>query len=201
MPHWIQAKWIHRFIRTIFCELVGNITFFNLQIILTIKFPTTFEEVETERETIIVHQTGIHGEKSHHGNHVSSHMESFRQLVSLNTFSFLLVPYQHASIEEQKHTMTNITIHHSEKEWEGSRGKEGWIGFSITGDSIRVNKLLIGVGEFVGYEVRRRSRPRLRNVVDKTGHRHIHVCMSLLDGKTNLIEVFTDNPTFSAEHT
>ncbi len=200
MPHRIQTKWVNRFVGTIFSSLVGNISFFDLHGVLTIEFPTTSEEIETKREAIVVDHTGINSEESHHQNHVTSEVETFRQLVALDAFGLLLVRDQHKTGEEQKHTVSNITIHNSEEEWESGSGKQGRVGFSITRNTVRVDKLLVSICELVGHKVGRRSRPRLRDVVDKTWHGHVHVGVSFLDGKLNLFEVLANDPSFSAEH-
>mmetsp|Transcript_17252 Transcript_17252/g.37749 ORF Transcript_17252/g.37749 Transcript_17252/m.37749 type:complete len:245 (+) Transcript_17252:1509-2243(+) len=97
--------------------------------------------------------------------------------------------------------MTNIPVHNSEKEWESCRSEKRGVSFSITWDTVRVHELLVSVCELVSHKVRRRSRPRLGNVIDKTGHRHVHVGVSFLYTQFDLFEVFGNDPAFSTEHT
>ena len=65
--------------------------------------------------------------------------------------------------------MTNISVHDTEKEGEGCCREESRVGLPITWNTVRVDELLVSVGELVGMKVRRRRRPGLRNKVHKTG--------------------------------
>mmetsp|Transcript_30324 Transcript_30324/g.44288 ORF Transcript_30324/g.44288 Transcript_30324/m.44288 type:complete len:246 (-) Transcript_30324:619-1356(-) len=97
--------------------------------------------------------------------------------------------------------MSNISVHDTKEEGKGGGCEESRVGLTIPGDTIRVDKLLVTIGELVGGKVRRRSRPRFGHLINVTGHIHVHIRVSAVDGITHIVSVFCNDPTFTTEHT
>lgn len=49
--------------------------------------------------------------------------------------------------------MTHITEHHTEEEWEGNDGDEGWVSFQVCGDTVGIDDALEDKGKFVNFKV------------------------------------------------
>mmetsp|Transcript_17038 Transcript_17038/g.30848 ORF Transcript_17038/g.30848 Transcript_17038/m.30848 type:complete len:322 (+) Transcript_17038:774-1739(+) len=97
--------------------------------------------------------------------------------------------------------MTDISVHDSKEKGESCCRKEGRVGLSITRNTVRIDKLLVSVGKLVGGKVCGRSWPRLGNVIDKTGHGHVHVGVRTVDSVANFIKALGNDPTFTTKHT
>jgi hypothetical protein len=201
MPHRIKTEWVDGFSRTVFSNLGSNGTGFDSVLVLAFEFPAGSENVETEGKHIVVNTTSVDGEETHHDNHVTTHVHTSRHLTEATFVVLLLVVDKEETGTEQKETVTNISVHNSEEEWESGSRKEGRVGLPITWNTVGVDKLLVTVGKLVCHEMGRRGRPWLRDMVNEGRHCHIHVSVGLVDGDTDIIDTVSDNPTFTTEHT
>mmetsp|Transcript_23169 Transcript_23169/g.54823 ORF Transcript_23169/g.54823 Transcript_23169/m.54823 type:complete len:609 (+) Transcript_23169:149-1975(+) len=201
VPDGVQSKWIDRFIRTVIGRLNSNVSFFHFAIVLAFELETSAKEVDSEGETIIIHHTSVHGKETHHRDHVTTRVHSLAHFTELGIVVRLFVPQEVASGKEEEQTVTNITVHNTKKKGKRGSCEEGGVCFSITRDTVSVDKLLVTVGELVCAKVSGRCWPRLGNVIDQTRHGQVHIAMGPFDGLTDGIERFRHNPSFSAEHT
>ena len=200
MPHGVQTKGVHRFVRAISGSLTRNITFFDTSIVLTIKRKASSKEVDSEREAIVVDQTSVDGKETHHGNHVTTSVHAFTHFTKLGIVVGLFVPQEIATREEEEQTVTDISVHHPKQERECGSSEESRVGLPITGDSISVYKFLVAVGELVGSKVSGGSRPWLGHMVHQGRHGQVHVGVSTFHSLADGIKGFRNNPTFSSEH-
>mmetsp|Transcript_16910 Transcript_16910/g.31635 ORF Transcript_16910/g.31635 Transcript_16910/m.31635 type:complete len:316 (-) Transcript_16910:486-1433(-) len=97
--------------------------------------------------------------------------------------------------------MTNIAIHHTEEEWESGSSEQRRVRLTIPRNTICVDKLLVTVGKLVGGEVRWGGWPRFGNLVNETGHGHVHVGMSTVDTVTARFNGISNNPALASQHT
>ena len=164
------------------------------------KRPTGSKKVESEREAIIVHQTGIHCKESHHGNHVTTRMKTTSQFIQLGLIILLLIPQQVKTCTKQEQSVTNISIHHTKQKGKRGRSEQGWIGFPIPRNTISIHELLIPISKLIRREVGRRRRPRLGHLIHMTGHILIHITVGAIDTHADILKLFGNDPSFSAEH-
>mmetsp|Transcript_18522 Transcript_18522/g.45890 ORF Transcript_18522/g.45890 Transcript_18522/m.45890 type:complete len:344 (-) Transcript_18522:886-1917(-) len=202
VPNRIQAKRIDGLVGTIFGDRSCLRPFVHGSVFLVFENPTAPKEVQTQRKTIVVNQTSVDRIKSHKHEHVSHsvHRLHFLTLPLQTLFRLLFVPAHENSCQEQKHTVSNITVHYPKEEREGSRGKQGGISLSITGDTICVDKLLVCIRELVRHKVGWRSGPGLRDAIDVTRHSHVHVGVSRFDDRSEFVQVLGGNPSLSTKH-
>mmetsp|Transcript_11891 Transcript_11891/g.24589 ORF Transcript_11891/g.24589 Transcript_11891/m.24589 type:complete len:252 (-) Transcript_11891:373-1128(-) len=200
MPHGIKTKGVDRLGGAVRSGLDGNGTLLDLPVVLTVKDPARAKEVETKGEHIVVNETGVNGEETHHGNHIPTGVHTSCHLAKLGLVVGLLVPKEVEAGAQEEETVTDITVHDTEEEGEGGGCEEGGVGLSITGNTVRVHELLVTVGELVGGEMGGRSRPGLGDLVNVRGHVGVHAGMRTSDGVTELGGRFGDHPTLATEH-
>mmetsp|Transcript_25713 Transcript_25713/g.71848 ORF Transcript_25713/g.71848 Transcript_25713/m.71848 type:complete len:783 (-) Transcript_25713:14-2362(-) len=200
VPHRIQTEWVDGFRTSVLCGGFGDVILLDGALVLSVECPAGAEQVEAKREAVVVDHTSVDGEEAHHDDHVATGMQSFKHLAELGVVVRLFVVEEVASAQEEEGSVTDITVHDSEKERESGGGEKGWVGLPITWDTVGVHELLVSVRELVGHVVGWWRWPRLRDVVHKTWHGHVHVGVGSLDGVLDLVEVLGDDPSLSAEH-
>mmetsp|Transcript_11663 Transcript_11663/g.23707 ORF Transcript_11663/g.23707 Transcript_11663/m.23707 type:complete len:519 (+) Transcript_11663:133-1689(+) len=201
MPNGIETKGINRTFIAIWVHEFGFVTTFNFAGVLAVKLIARTKQVETKRETIIVHESSVNGKETHHSNHVTTTMHAFREFIELGIFVLLFVPNKVKTGEEQEKTVTNITVHDPKKERESSGRKEGGVRLAITRNTVGVDKFLVPIGELVRDKVSGRSRPWLGNLIHQRWHGEIHVGVCAFNRFANSIEGFGNDPTFATKHT
>mmetsp|Transcript_36289 Transcript_36289/g.87908 ORF Transcript_36289/g.87908 Transcript_36289/m.87908 type:complete len:340 (-) Transcript_36289:269-1288(-) len=97
--------------------------------------------------------------------------------------------------------MTNISIHDTKQKWESCGCEKCWVCLPITWNTIRVDKFLVSIGEFVRHKVCWWRWPRLRDIVHNTLHGDAHIGVCLFNHLTDLLPLFSNDPSFSSEDT
>mmetsp|Transcript_328 Transcript_328/g.528 ORF Transcript_328/g.528 Transcript_328/m.528 type:complete len:457 (-) Transcript_328:100-1470(-) len=197
VPNRVEAEGVHGVAIAILTRHLRDVTLFGL---IAVKRPASPKQVEAEGEAIIVDETGVHGEESHHGNHVTTHVQSPRHLVELGLVILLLVPEKVKTRAEEEQTVSNVAVHDPEQEGESRRREQGGVGLPVPWNTIRVDKLLVPVGELVRRKVRGRRRPRLGHLIHVRRHVVIHVAVGAVHRGADVLEGFRDDPSLSAEH-
>mmetsp|Transcript_54874 Transcript_54874/g.116580 ORF Transcript_54874/g.116580 Transcript_54874/m.116580 type:complete len:352 (-) Transcript_54874:753-1808(-) len=197
MPHGIKTERVDRFALSI---LTSHLSHIALLWLITVECPTSPKQVQTKREAIIVHQTSIHSKESHHDNHITSHVQSSCHLIKLGLVILLLIPEQVQASAEEEQPMTNVAIHDPEQEREGGSREQSRIGLSVARNAVRVDKLLVPVGELVGGKVRGGRGPRLCHLVHVAGHVMVHIAVGAVHRGADVLEGLGDDPALTAEH-
>lgn len=99
------------------------------------------EQIHWEREELVVQQSSVAGEEAHQGKEVPAFHHSFEAWVS-GCFEFVLEHYQDESEHQNDGSVTQVTEHDSEEEWETDGGKGGWVEFLVVRHSILVHNQL-----------------------------------------------------------
>mmetsp|Transcript_60124 Transcript_60124/g.158160 ORF Transcript_60124/g.158160 Transcript_60124/m.158160 type:complete len:742 (+) Transcript_60124:648-2873(+) len=121
--------------------------------------PAGVEEVEAEREEVVVEEAGVHAEDTHHGQDVPGFVE-------LRDAELELVGLPDGVDAQRKEhgPVAYVAVHHSEEEGEGDDGEERGVDLAVLGEPVRVHEVLEDPGELVLADVRGRILPRLRPV-------------------------------------
>mmetsp|Transcript_4608 Transcript_4608/g.6982 ORF Transcript_4608/g.6982 Transcript_4608/m.6982 type:complete len:235 (+) Transcript_4608:1105-1809(+) len=201
MPNGIKTEWVHRLCTSVISGRFSYSTILNSIVFLSLKRPTGTEQVKSKRKHIVVNETCVDGKESHHGDHVTSSVHTCSHLSKLRLVVCLFVPKEVETSTEKESSVSNISIHDSEKKWESSSSEKSGVRLTIPGNTVSVDKLLVSISELIGGEVSRRSRPGLGNLVDKRRLSEVHVCVSTSNTHLCLIQVLSDNPSLSTEHT
>lgn len=118
--------------------------------------PIGTEDIERFGEHVVVNQTGVHGEKAHEENYITTAEENIPDLVVtlLRRQRFLL---QHHPTAKQKHdeTVTGISEHNRKQERERNDSIGRGIHFTVGGNPISVDKRLEAFRKFVCAIIRR----------------------------------------------
>ncbi len=89
VPNGIETKWVDRTSVSVRSSHFGYVSLFGFAVR---KRPAGSEKVQSEREAIVVDQTGVHGEKTHHGNHVTTGVETSGHFVQLCFIILFFIP-------------------------------------------------------------------------------------------------------------
>ncbi|KAH3680629.1 hypothetical protein WICPIJ_008200 [Wickerhamomyces pijperi] len=116
-------------------------------------FPSGFEDSHGLGEQIIVHEPSNHGENTHQQQDVTTRESHVEDLVSFDSGNGLFEINQTGSSTGQDKTMTQVTKHNGEHEWEGDNGRQPGIDLLVLGNTVGVTKVLEGIGELVGLVV------------------------------------------------
>lgn len=54
----------------------------------------------------------------------------------------VLFPHHQQPKQKQQQSMTHVTEHDTEQEWEGYCGKQGWVGFAISSNAVCLDDIL-----------------------------------------------------------
>ena len=112
--------------------------------------PLTAKEIHRLREDIIVDEASVAREETHQEDDVTTAEENVPDLIGGLLGSQFLLSCDHP---ESKHchdqTMTQITEHDAEQEWESDDGVQSGISFLVRCDSICVDQVLEATSEFV----------------------------------------------------
>mmetsp|Transcript_17573 Transcript_17573/g.30990 ORF Transcript_17573/g.30990 Transcript_17573/m.30990 type:complete len:734 (+) Transcript_17573:515-2716(+) len=198
VPNGIETKGVDGIAVAIFSIQFGDVALFRL---IAAEGVTRSKQVEAEGETIVIDQSSVHSEESHHDNHVPSHMHSPHHLVELGLLVLLLVPKQPEACTEEEQSVSNVTVHDTKQERKGCSGEQRRIGFSVPRNTVRVDKLLITISELVRGKVRGKSRPRLGHLIHMTRHILIHVTMRTIHTRPHILKRFGNDPPLPTEHT
>ena len=186
MPHGIQAEGVHGLGGAVLRGLLGNGAVFHLAAVLSLEEPARAEEVEAEREHVVVNQPSVDGEEAHHGDHVAAGVQAGCHLAKLGLVVGLLVPEEVQAGAEKEEAVTDVSVHDPEEEGEGGGGEEGGVSLPVPGNSVGVDELLVAVRELVGGEVGGGGGPGLGDLVDVGGHVLVHVGVGADDGLADL---------------
>lgn len=74
-------------------------------------------------------------------------------LHSINLFQRIVEKNQHKTKHQEDGSVTHITEHHSEEEWESDDSDKGWVSFQIGWDTIGIDDLLEHCSELRDFEV------------------------------------------------
>jgi len=108
------------------------------------------KDVSLDSEELVIDQSTV-GSKETHEKHEISKLLSI--LESWNLFQGVVEKGQNKTEEHEEGTVTHITEHHSEEEWESNDGDERWVSFQIRRDTIGIDDALEHKSEIVDFEV------------------------------------------------
>merc|ERR1719438_571978 len=108
------------------------------------------EPVIGDGEELVVEETVVHGEHTHHENDVAQ-LED--ELEGGNAFVLWCEEDHGQTDAEEEESMAVITVHHGEKEGESYATEHGWVDFLVCWHVVHVDDELMDEGEVVLLEV------------------------------------------------
>lgn len=146
--------------------------------------PLTGEDSERLREDIVVEETGVHREDTHHQHNVTTIECHVSQFVQLGPEE-LSLPEDHRSRSQgHEQTVTEITEHDGEQKGESNNRRQTRVDFLVLGNTVGVDDCLEGLGELVRLHEGRRSLVR-SDLVDNGRNRETGAVIDILQSRLN----------------
>mmetsp|Transcript_1312 Transcript_1312/g.2274 ORF Transcript_1312/g.2274 Transcript_1312/m.2274 type:complete len:717 (+) Transcript_1312:2347-4497(+) len=131
------------------------------------------EQVQPQREVVVVHQPAVHRVQAHQEDHVPG-LDQGGEAAAVAALRAVAQPEQVQPQQQHAAAVANVPVHHAVHEGEGGGGEERGVGLLVPRGAVRVHELLEGPRELVQPEVGGRGGPGLGRVLDHGGHLRVH---------------------------